>query len=151
VFQYPFKLFITLEKPIRKKLAQLYETVQEHNEVDTLRPDAEVDRPVNNDPVDIEAIQQLKLLEELFDTDLKPMLDMRRDIETKKLATISYTDLWHLFQYGQEVRASDDDTQVYRVEVDGGTRTSCKARPIGGAPSSRRSRCPVCTPKREPG
>ncbi|KAI4701606.1 hypothetical protein J4E81_003346 [Alternaria sp. BMP 2799] len=115
VFQYPFKLFITLEQPIRKKLAQLYETVQEHNEVDTLRPDTEVDRPLNNEPIDIEAIQQLKLLEELYDTDLKPMFDMRRDIETKKLATISYTDLWHLFRYGQEVRASDNDTQVYRV------------------------------------
>ncbi|KAI4631995.1 uncharacterized protein J4E87_002703 [Alternaria ethzedia] len=115
VFQYPFKLFITLEQPIRKKLAQLYETVQEHDEVGTLRPDIEVDRPLNNEPVDIEAIQQLKLLEELYDTDLKPMFDMRRDIETKKLATISYTDLWHLFRYGQEVRASDNDTQVYRV------------------------------------
>ena len=113
MFQYPFKLFITLEQPIRKKLAQLYETVQEHNEVDTLRPDTEIDRPLNNEPIDIEAIQQLKLLEELYDTDLKPMFDMRRDIETKKLATISYTDLWHLFRYGQEVRASDNYTQVY--------------------------------------
>ncbi|CAN9363871.1 unnamed protein product [Alternaria alternata] len=115
VFQYPFKLFITLEQPIREKLAQLSQAFQENDEVDSLRPSTEYVPSAPKEAVDIEVLQQLKLLEELFETDLKPMFDMRRDIETKKLTTISYTDLWHLFRYGQEVRTSEDDAQIYRV------------------------------------
>lgn len=64
---------------------------------------------------DHETLQQLRLLVEVFDTDLKAMFDMRRDIKEKRLSTIAFVDLWHLFEYGQDVRSDTSDSQVYRV------------------------------------
>lgn len=60
-------------------------------------------------------MQHLKLLVEVFDTDLKSMFEMRREIKEKTLTSIAYHDLWHLFQFGQDVRSNDSDAQAYRV------------------------------------
>lgn len=43
------------------------------------------------------------------------MFDMRRQIKEKTLTSIAYTDLWHLFEHGQDVMTSDSKLQIYRV------------------------------------
>lgn len=76
---------------------------------------------------DVETLQHLRLLVELFDTDLKPMFDMRRQIKEKTLQSISYTDLWHLFEYSQEVTTPDSKMRAYRVlRWTGGRETLAK-------------------------
>lgn len=40
---------------------------------------------------------------------------MRRRIQEKTLTKIAYADLWLLFNFGQDVKASDSKMQVYRV------------------------------------
>jgi hypothetical protein len=51
----------------------------------------------------------------VFDSDLKPMFDLRREIKEGTLTHIAFEDLWHLFQIGQDVRTNEDESQVYRV------------------------------------
>ncbi|RDL36239.1 Uncharacterized protein BP5553_06851 [Venustampulla echinocandica] len=76
---------------------------------------------------DKETLQHLRLLVELFDTDLKPMFDMRRQIKEKTLTSIAYADLWHLFEYGQDVTSSESRLRVYRVlRWTGGRETLAK-------------------------
>lgn len=57
----------------------------------------------------------MRLLAEMFDTDLKPVFDIRQQIRNKALVNIAYADLWHLFEYGQDVIAAGSKLQAYRV------------------------------------
>jgi hypothetical protein len=63
----------------------------------------------------VEELHHLQMLIQVFDSDLKPMFDLRRDIEDGTLTHISFQDLWHLFQFGQDVRTNANESQVYRV------------------------------------
>jgi hypothetical protein len=67
------------------------------------------------EPTKSEQLKHLQMLIEVFDSDLKPMFDLRRDIKEETLTHIAFQDLWHLFQYGQDVRMNDNESQVYRV------------------------------------
>jgi hypothetical protein len=60
-------------------------------------------------------LHELKMLVEVMDTDLKPMFDLRRRIKEGSLTHIAFQDLWHLFEFGQDVRTSDAELQFYRV------------------------------------
>jgi hypothetical protein len=66
-------------------------------------------------PTAKEQLQHLQMLIDVFDSDLKPMFDLRRDIKEGTLTHIAFQDLWHLFQYGQDLRTNDNESQVYRV------------------------------------
>jgi hypothetical protein len=63
------------------------------------------------------------MLIDVFDSDLKPIFDLRRDIKERTLTHIAFQDLWHLFECGQDVRANDSESQVYRVVRWTGGRT----------------------------
>lgn len=62
-----------------------------------------------------EGLEHLRLLVEFMDKDLKPLIDMRKQIAEHTLRKIAFADLWHLFEHGQEVRVPGHDLQVYRV------------------------------------
>lgn len=113
MFQYPFKLFVTLEPHIRRKVTQLNGQVPHEESV--IASTSRADSVIASSNIDNETFEHLKLLVKLFDTDLKPMFDMRQDIENRKLINIAFMDLWHLFDFGQDICTSDSDSQVYRV------------------------------------
>ena len=62
-----------------------------------------------------EGLEHLRLLVEFMDKDLKPLIDLRKQIVERTLRKIAFADLWHLFEHGQEVRAPGNDLQLYRV------------------------------------
>lgn len=62
-----------------------------------------------------EGLEHLRLLVEFMDKDLKPLIDLRKQIAERKLRKIAFADLWHLFEHGQEVRAPGNELQLYRV------------------------------------
>lgn len=62
-----------------------------------------------------ETLQHLRLLIEVFDTDLKHLFEIRRQIQDKTLTSIAYADLWLLFEYGQDVKTPESKLQIYRV------------------------------------
>lgn len=62
-----------------------------------------------------EGIEHLRLLVEFIDKDLKPLIDLRKQISKRTLCKIAFADLWHLFEHGQEVRAPASEIQIYRV------------------------------------
>lgn len=61
------------------------------------------------------ALEHLRLLVEFIDNDLEPTLKLRRKIQERTLERIAFSDLWHLFQPGQEVRTSDSRLRLYRI------------------------------------
>lgn len=62
-----------------------------------------------------EGLEHLRLLVEFMDKDLKPLIDLRKQIADRTLRKIAFADLWHLFEHGQEVRAPGNELQLYRV------------------------------------
>lgn len=62
-----------------------------------------------------EGLEHLRLLVEFMDKDLKPLIDLRKQIAETTLRKIAFADLWHLFEHGQEVRAPGSEIQLYRV------------------------------------
>jgi hypothetical protein len=111
-------LFARLEPDIRTKVAELKAEVEEA-EVEAAKRDQGEDETYScsseNDPTKAERLQHLKMLIDVFDSDLKPMFDLRRDIKEGTLTHIAFKDLWHLFQFGQDVRTNGNESQVYRV------------------------------------
>ena len=71
--------------------------------------------------------QELQILVELLDNDLKPVFDLRAQIEKGDISTIAFHDLWHLFRIGGEIRANEGPhSQVYRiVDIRGGRPALC--------------------------
>ena len=72
-------------------------------------------------------IQELQILVELLDNDLKPVFDLREQIEKGDIISIAFHDLWHLFRIGGEIRANEGPhSQVYRiVDIRGGRAALC--------------------------
>ena len=60
-------------------------------------------------------LQELEVLVELFDNDLSTMFELRRQIEKGTLRDIRFSDLWHLFRHGDDIRESEEHSQVYRI------------------------------------
>jgi hypothetical protein len=65
-------------------------------------------RVVEEGPVDetesYEALEHLRILVKFMDEDLKHIWDLREKCKQGSLRKIKFADLWHLFDYGQEVR-----------------------------------------------
>ncbi|KAG8526824.1 uncharacterized protein KY384_008253 [Bacidia gigantensis] len=131
VFLYPFKLFIVLEPYIRRQFLELEHEDQERRKNETHSLEGRKDSPksgIKFRPVfdqqssferivtdDEETLRHLRLLIEVFDTDLKHLLETRRQIQERRCTTIAYADLWLLFEYGQDIITPGSKVQVYRV------------------------------------
>ena len=75
-----------------------------------------------------EALGCLRLLIEFLDTYLKSTLELRREIKLGRARSIAFEDLWHLYDYGQEIRAPSERLQVYRVTAFTGGRDSLSSQ-----------------------
>ena len=142
VFLRPFKLFVLYEAEIRvalKDLEKRWQSKGESTEIERMsgRTNEEQESEASNsnhdgiasngtsiadvsfDPVvktdTFEALEHLRLLVEFLDNDLRSTLTLRKQINAKKDCPIAFSDLWHLYEHGQEVRTPNDQIQVFRV------------------------------------
>ena len=62
-------------------------------------------------------LEELLVLRELLDNDLKPIFDLRRQIKDGSARNIAFQDLWHLFPLGSEIVSNgfNDQSQAYRI------------------------------------
>lgn len=75
---------------------------------------------MENSPVkaeqNINLFLDVYVLKQLLDEDLKPMFEVREKIQNFTLKSIVFDDLWHLYDYGQEVLVPEgEEVSVYRV------------------------------------
>lgn len=89
--------------------------------------------------------EHLRLLLQLFDGALKPILDQCHNIKSGKASTIAFGHLWYLFDYGQDVIHHSEPPQVSRVLCFTGGRvistastksSSAYLRPVRPAPGT---------------
>ena len=142
VFLRPFKLFVLYEAEIRVALKNLEKRWQamgqttpieqtsgrkneeqkteagKSNDTGYLNGDTTT-AEVSSDPVvktdTFEALKHLRLLVEFLDNDLRSTFTLRKQINARKDCPIAFSDLWHLYEHGQEVRTPNVQIQVYRV------------------------------------
>ena len=155
VFLRPFKLFVSYESEFRKALSELEKKWEGQGEGHApedgsasenqhaaankeIKPAAQAAEGANQSNTEpeteqtsttetSEALQHLRLLLKVFDTDLKSTFELREKIKKSQPCAIAFGDLWHLFDYDQEIRTSDYRLQVYRVaKFTGGRDTLVK-------------------------
>lgn len=152
----PFKLFVNFEQEIRDEIDRL-EKIHTRNDSKSQPPatktakhedesppnpqstdensqnpsiDASVGK-VNEQKNSLETrrcLEELCVLRELLDKDLKPTFDLRRQIKDGSTRSIAFQDLWHLFSIGSEVVSNgvNGQSQNYRIlDVSGGKPFLC--------------------------
>ena len=73
-------------------------------------------------------LEELLVVRELLDKDLKPTFDLRKQIIDGSLRSITFQDLWHLFPIGSEIVSNslNGQSQTYRIlNVSGGKPFLC--------------------------
>ena len=73
-------------------------------------------------------LEELLVVRELLDKDLKPTFDLRKQIKDGSLRSIAFQDLWHLFPIGSEIVSNslNGQSQTYRIlDVSGGKPFLC--------------------------
>ena len=77
----------------------------------------------------LRCLEELRVLRELLDTDLRPTFDLRKQIKDGVVRSIAFQDLWHLFPIGGEIVSNNSNglDQVYRIlDVSGGKPFLCE-------------------------
>ena len=139
VFLRPFKIFVLYEAEIRVALKDLETRWQNKGESTEMsgRKDEEQkseasnsrDAGIQNDDAttanvsldsmvktdSFEALKHLRLLVEFLDNDLRSTFNLRKQINAKQDCPIAFSDLWHLYEHGQEVRTPNPQIQVFKV------------------------------------
>ena len=160
VFLRPFKFFVLYEAEIRVALNNLERRWQttgqstpmeqtsgrrkedqkaeagKSNDRGSQNHDTETN-DVSLDPAEktdtLEALEHLRLLVEFLDNDLRSTFALRRQIKSKKDCPIAFSDLWHLYEHGQEVRTPGNQIQVFIVaKFTGGRDILCGYSPEDG-------------------
>ena len=101
----PFKILVTLEREIRQELKNL------KNRCRSVEPNQESYETQE----DKYLLEEVSLLNKFLEVDLKPTFQLRQSILEGTATSISYRDLWHLFQVGGMVVSQQDPNQIYRV------------------------------------
>ncbi|KAL3420930.1 hypothetical protein PVAG01_07375 [Phlyctema vagabunda] len=129
VFLRPFKLLVTWAKEIRYSFDKLRKIIEATSrESETQKPDKTqrsgntTHQPSVKLQLDILLLKDLELLLHVLDNDLKPIFTLRDKIRDGTLHTIEYHDLWHLFEFGDDIFDSSDMSNVYRVVAHTGGR-----------------------------
>ena len=116
IFLRPFKLFVTFEKEIRCLFETLKAEAIEHNDnldaQDLGQKTRNATEQASNDRL---LLKDIELLIEVFDTDLRSNFNPREGIRNGTIEKIEYGDLWHLFEYGDNVIASSNLSQIYKA------------------------------------
>ena len=94
-------------------------------------------------PLDsVQCLEELRVLRELLDKDLKPTFDLRKQIKDGAVRNIAFQDLWHLFPLGDEIVSNEPNgpNQIYRIlNVSGGKPFLCKRYEAGMEPPEEES------------
>ena len=145
----PFKILVTWEQTIRQEIARLREIHTSVETQDNARKDSdkgtkddnasktEMDDNVSSTGTDDSmwdfdskrCLEELSLLEECLDTDLKSTFEIRKQIETGKMRHIAFQDLWHLYRIGTDIvfNVPNGSSQVYRIiDIADGKPFLCK-------------------------
>ncbi|KAK7999089.1 hypothetical protein PG991_014764 [Apiospora marii] len=114
VFLRPFKLFVAFEKEIRRSIVDVEASVQLQEQDKSVPGETKriSDKP-DFDNKDL--LEDLKLLIQFMDEDLRPTFDLRQRIKECTAEMIAYADVWHLFHRGGYVLLQSDPTHAYRV------------------------------------
>ena len=116
VFLRPFKLFVTFEKEIRSAFDALkVNTVKLDDNLDAKDLAQDKEEVARQALIQKLLLEDMELLIEVLDIDLKSLFNLREEIRNGTLEKIAYSDLWHLFKYGDDIVASSNMSQVYRV------------------------------------
>ena len=116
VFLRPFKLFVTFEKEIRSAFDALkVNTVKLDDNLDAKDLAQDKEEAARQALIQKLLLKDMELLIEVLDIDLKSLFNLREEIRNGTLEKIAYSDLWHLFEYGDDIVASSNMSQVYRV------------------------------------
>ena len=152
----PFKLFVTFEQEIRDEIDRLekihmrdgseskptvsqtathetqYPSSSRPSRDITQRTSIEASVGAENEEINpLESrrcLEELLVLRELLDKDLKPTFDLHRQIKDGSARNIAFQDLWHLFAIGSEVVSNSaiGQNQTYRIlDVAGGRPFLC--------------------------
>lgn len=111
----PFKVFVAYEKEIRESIHDVEAAIKQSSETASVLQEREK-RHANDQTFDNEdLLEDLKLLIEFIEVDLKPIFDLRDSIRNGMAYDIEYHDLWHLFNRGDFVTTQPRPEHAYRV------------------------------------
>ena len=85
-------------------------------------------RGMNEDLESRRCLEELLVLRDLLDKDLKGIFDLRRQMKDGSVQSVAFQDLWHLFPLGSEIVSNGlgGQNQTYRVlNVTGGRNFLC--------------------------
>ncbi|KAK7752622.1 hypothetical protein SLS62_005391 [Diatrype stigma] len=114
VFLRPFKLFMCYDREIRRSLPELEAAVL-HKKTRAETQEEHSKEVENKTFTDEDLLEDLKLLVEFLEVDLKPIFDLRQQIKDATATEIEYPDLWHLFERNEMVISQSDESHAYRV------------------------------------
>lgn len=110
----PFKLLFVYEQEIKESVQEveaLLQSAEQGDEGDEVKKGTFMNQEFKYKDL----LQDLKLLIEFYDVDLKPTFDLRQNIRDGTAINIDYADLWHLFEVGDVVITRSNRAQAFRV------------------------------------
>lgn len=114
VFLRPFKFFVKQDAAIRKSLEDLELELQNETQPEA-KDDKEGVEKRKKGASDKNLYEDLKLLIEFLDDDLKPTFTLRQQIKDGTATEIEYADLWHLFERGEIVVTPNNPAHAHLV------------------------------------
>jgi hypothetical protein len=115
VFLRPFKLFVSYEKEIRAEVGELELKIEKEDELATSATQVPGSKKELPDFDNRDLLADLKLLIQFLGIDLRATFGLRRKIKEGTATHIEFQDMWHLFNPGDIIVDSSDDSKVYRV------------------------------------
>ncbi|KAL6850625.1 hypothetical protein ACO1O0_007749 [Amphichorda felina] len=127
-FLRPFKFFIRHDTAIRKSLGDIKSLVKKEDESsqdeNQLNASKREERGFDNRDL----LEDLKLLINFFDTDLKATFDLRKKIKDGTAVDIEYADLWHLFCRGEVIVSRGNKDHAFMVASVAGGRDKSSSK-----------------------
>ncbi|KAI0548396.1 hypothetical protein F4679DRAFT_551013 [Xylaria curta] len=138
----PFKLLVHFEQEIRSSIRKMELANSNYDpDMDKRRAANEANpgpmanqRPTTNVPFPVQethslsALNELKLLETLFDECLSRPIQLQRGV-SPNITKVTFSELWYIFKPGYEVRTTgESQIQLYRIAKVTGGRSIFKRR-----------------------
>ncbi|KAF9877007.1 AAA family ATPase [Colletotrichum karsti] len=118
LFLRPFKYFVKNHRPIRESIVDVEARIQADvsaklTSASNLGQRSNPQRKALFEDADL--LEDLKLLIDFIDNNLKPTLNLREQLKDGTAKEIEYGDLWHLFERGDIVVPKTEQNHAYRV------------------------------------
>lgn len=115
VFLRPFKLFVSWHQELREGLQKLERKVSEKARSEIEAQDSGEAKDGVKWLREEDLLEDLRLLVELCDADLRPVFDLRQRISDGTATEICYSELWHLFRRGEMAFSQSNSFHAFRV------------------------------------